>query len=96
VEDGWQLQMSLCRKDTVQLYNPGTGERTYCVVQAMAGSSEPSTTIDLYLRDVRDSRPASEGNKSPFLRLKSFKHWRALCIRKVQVDPLGCVFPAGD
>ncbi len=96
VEDGWQLQMSLCRKDTVQLYNPGTGERTYCVVQAMAGSSEPSTTIDLYLRDVRDSRPASEGNKSPFLRLKSFKHWRALCIRKVQVDPLGRVFPAGD
>lgn len=89
-DGGGKLLMSLNRKETVRV-DPGLGGPVYCVVQNMAGSSTPATGMDLYLRDVRDSRPASEGNKSPFLRLKSFRSWERLRIEKVNVDPIGRV-----
>ncbi len=88
-EDGKRFLMSLARKETVLVKHPITGRDVSCVVQKLAGNSEFSSTIDLYLRDTRDSRPASEGNQTPFLRLQSFKAWRDLHTRKVFVDPLG-------
>jgi len=95
-DDGMQFVMSLGRKETVRLKNPANGQTTYCVVQKIAGSVEPSSTIDLYLRDVRDSRPASEGNKTPFVRLNSFLSWTQYRIEKIQVDPLGRCQVSGD
>jgi len=95
-DDDMEFVMSLGRKETVRLWSPFDGSEVFCVVQNLAGSFTPATTIDLYLRDVRDSRPATEGNKKPFLRLKSFRNWKDLGLKKVQVDPLGRVSPAGD
>jgi len=95
-DDGTEFVMSLGRKETVRLWGVPERGPVYCVVQKLAGDSVPSTSIDLYLRDVRDSRPASEGNKSPFLRLNSFKAWTSLSVEKIQIDPLGRVNKAGD
>jgi len=93
---GRQLLMSLARKESVEVINPVTGECVICVVQKISGSPSASSGFDLYLRDVRDSRPASTGNKSPFKRLVSFNAWHDLRLKKVTVDPIGRVSPAND
>lgn len=95
-EDDRRFVMSLARKESVLVRRPGTDEVVLSVVQVVSGTNQPGTGIDLYLRDACDSRPASEGNKAPLLRLKSFRKWRDLGICKVQVDPLGRMAPAGD
>lgn len=95
-EDDVEFVMSLGRKETLRLWGVSERGPVYCVVQKLAGDSVPSSTIDLYLRDVRDSRPATEGNKTPLLRLNSFRNWAELKLEKVQVDPLGRVNKAGD
>jgi CRISPR-associated endonuclease Csn1 len=93
----YRFLMSLARKDSVVATNPSTGERTLCVVQKFSGSEELSTSeLDFVIRDVRDSRPAKTGNKSPFRRVTSCQDFKRLEIGKVQVDPLGRVYPAND
>lgn len=91
-----ELVMSLARKESVWISSPVTGERALCVVQIISGSPVLSSGMDLTLRDARDSRPAAEGNKSPFKRIKSFKTWPEFRIEKVQVDPLGRIEAAND
>lgn len=88
--------MSLARKESVWATSPVTGERVVCVVQKLTGSPGPSSSFDLFLRDARDSRIASEASRSPFKRLTSFRSWPDFGIKKVQVDPIGRVTPAND
>lgn len=91
-----ELLLSLARKESVLAVNPVTKTQVLCVVQKLSGSREPSSVFDLTLRDARDSRPATEGNKSPFKRVRSFEPWMEMKVAKVQVDPLGRVSSAGD
>lgn len=94
--NGLEFVMSLARKESVKALNRVTGEWTVCVVQKLSGVAEYSQTFDMTLRDVRDSRAASEGNKSPFKRVRSFDSLNDLQITKVQVDPLGRTNRAND
>lgn len=94
--EGREFLMSLARKESVLVYNPSTGEKVHCVVQAISGNPKLGSTFDLYLRDARDSRPASEGNKTPFKRLRSFRSWKDLGLKKIQIDPLGRFNSAND
>ncbi|MGD9546400.1 MAG: type II CRISPR RNA-guided endonuclease Cas9 [Candidatus Krumholzibacteriia bacterium] len=87
---------SLARKESVQALNPKTGEMVVCVIQNISGSDLLSNRFDLLIRDARDSRRADIGNKSPFQRIASFKVWNELMVKKIQVDPLGRIFPAND
>ena len=88
-EDGLELVFSLSRKESVLLTSPDTGETRFAVLQTLAGDSQPGTRLDVVLRDLRDSRPASQGNKAPLDRVRSIKRLAALCARKVSVDSLG-------
>jgi len=97
VADGLEFEMSLARKESVMVRDPESGADRICIVQLLSGSPDWSTGFDLTLRDARDGRPASEGNRDPYRRLRSFgAKWKELEIRKVTVDPLGRVMPAGD
>lgn len=89
LREGTKLIQSLTRKDSVLARDPETGRDVLCVVQVMSGSADLSGKIDLYLRDARDSRRASDGNKSPFKRFKSIRAWLDYDVRRVRVDPLG-------
>lgn len=91
-----ELLFSLARKESVLAISPTTGEQVLCVVQKLSGSTEPSSVFDLTLRDARDSRPATEGNQSPFKRVSSFRQWTELKVTKVQIDALGRIAMAGD
>lgn len=84
-----RLLLSLTRKDSVLARDPETGKDVLCVVQKMSGEPVLSGTIDLYLRDARDARKATEGNKTPFKRFKSLGSWLDYQVRSVRVDPLG-------
>lgn len=89
LSEGAELVMSLTRKDSVLATDPETGKQHLCIVQMMSGNPTFSTGMDITLRDVKDSRPASEGNKSPFKRFQSVKAWKEYQIKKVRVSPLG-------
>ncbi|MHB8078897.1 MAG: type II CRISPR RNA-guided endonuclease Cas9 [Candidatus Krumholzibacteriia bacterium] len=91
-----ELLLSLARKESVLAVNPVTKEKTLCIVQMLSGSRDPSFRFDLTLRDARDSRPATEGNKTPFKRIRSFAPWVEIKVTKVQIDPLGRMSAAGD
>jgi len=95
-DDGFELLMSLSRKESVLMECQEGSPPRLAVVQKMSGSSEPGTKIDLYLRDARDSRPASDANKRPFARLSSIGALEKFKLQKVTVDPLGRVNPAND
>jgi hypothetical protein len=73
--------------------NPATGDQVLCVVQKFSGGA---SGIDLYLRDARDARPATEGNATPFKRVGSMGAFTSLKIEKVNVDPLGRIATAAD
>jgi len=88
--------MSLARKESVWIVNPVTGERIIGVVQKLTGEPTPSSRFDITIRDCRDSRPATHGNKQPFRRISSFVDWRKHSITKVQVDPIGRIRQARD
>jgi len=95
-ESAFPIGRTLARNELVEMTVPGTDRRVLAVVQNVSGSRTSSTTIDLTLRDARDARPASTGNKTPLKRASSTRallDWRA---HKVQIDPLGRIFPAGD
>jgi CRISPR-associated endonuclease Csn1 len=94
--DGRRLIMSLARKESVRAVNMVTGEWVVCVVQMLSGTNELSQRFDMVLRDARDSRAASTGNKSPFKRIVSFSALRELRLEKLQVDPLGRTHPSND
>jgi len=83
------IVITLFRKDTLRLTHPVTGNVNYCIVQLMSGSRTASSTIHLVIRDVRDSRPAAEGNRNPYLLLKSFRPWHDMSIEKISVDAIG-------
>ncbi len=93
---GTRFRMSLARKESFMVENPDSGERTLCVLQKLSGSFSPSGKMDLYFRDHRDSRTATEAGKNPFQRVVSFGKFMKCKIQKVQVDPLGRLYPAGD
>jgi CRISPR-associated endonuclease Csn1 len=95
-DDDRSLLMSLARKESVRALNPNTGEWTVCVVQMLSGTIELSSRFDVVIRDARDSRPASIGNKTPFKRMRSVGNLRELCLTKVQVDPVGRFQLAND
>lgn len=88
--------MSLARKESIQIVNPATGERIIGVIQKLTGEPQPSSRFDITIRDCRDSRPATHGNKQPFRRVSSFVDWRRYSIAKVQVDPIGRMSPSND
>jgi CRISPR-associated endonuclease Csn1 len=90
------IALRLGRKESVLIQPEGFEKPVVCVVQKLSGNREPSTGLDLYLRDARDARPASEGNTDPFKRFKSTSALEELKVKKVQVDPLGRVLLAGD
>lgn len=94
-EEGHGRLYTISRKETVSVRD-SEGNRRLAVVQKFSGRPTFGTSIDLYLRDIRDGRPAKLGNKSPLARIKSVRRWTELDPIKVQVDPLGRVSPAGD
>lgn len=82
--------MSLSRKEAVEIKHLETGITTLCHLQKISGTPQLSTGgFDIYFRDLRDSRPASEGNKRPFSRICSSKGFSNLKVQKIQVDPIG-------
>ena len=90
VPDGCKREMSLARKESVFL------DGRLAVIQTLSGYTEFSQKCDFRVRDATDSRPASEGNKSPLARIRSMKAFSGLSLQKVQVDPLGRVMRAQD
>ena len=95
-EDNLELICSLSRKESVLVQCAGDESPRLAVVQMMSGQPKPGSRLDLYLRDARDARPASEGNKSPLVRIQSIGALTSLHLKKVTIDPLGRVRPAGD
>jgi CRISPR-associated endonuclease Csn1 len=87
---------TLGRKESVLVTSPGGSEPVVCVVETLSGAREAGTGLDLRVRDARDARPASTGNKVPFKRFNSTAALLDHQVRKVQVDPLGRISPAGD
>lgn len=94
-EAGGHFIMSLCRKDSVLLNDHTDSNKRLCVVQKISTGTE-GMPFYLVFRDARDSRPASEGNKTPYQRLVSEVAWHRLNLEKVQVDPLGRISIAND
>lgn len=81
-------------KDSVLVDIEGLPEPVLGVVQMMSGPAEPSTEgLDVTIRDSRDSREATKGNKDPLARVRSPKRWIELDIRRVEIDPLGRIAP---
>jgi len=95
-EGAFPVARTLGRKEMVSVTSPGATVPVLCVVQKFSGSRQAGTGVDLYVRDHRDGRPASIGNKSPFKRFSSTAALMDFRVRKVCVDPLGRVSPAGD
>ncbi len=93
-KDGLKFIFSLARKEAV--FIGPTQNRRLAIVQKLSGELNPGTKMDIYFRDARDARPATEGNKRPLKRISSFRPWEDLNPIKVQVDPLGRIFPAND
>ena len=94
--EGMHLIGTLHRKDSVLLQVDGLPEPVLGVIQVISGLPEiTSKGLDVYVRDARDSRPASEGNKTPLARIKSSGKWDGLGLRKTEVDVLGRVI-AGE
>jgi len=87
---------TLARNEVVSLVSPDSNEQYYAVVQKVSGPRRPSTGMDVTLRDIRDGRPASSGNRDPLKRFKSSSALLEWSARKVQIDLLGRVYPAGD
>jgi len=92
---GGHFIMSLCRKDSVLLSDHTGSAKRLCIVQSISTGTE-EMPFYLVFRDARDSRPASEGNKTPFQRLVSEAAWHRLKLEKVKVDPLGRISIAND
>jgi len=87
---GASLIGTLHRKDSVLISVPGLDEPVLCVIQLISGSSEVGTKgLSIVIRDARDSRPATEGNKKPLARLRSHGAWNGAAVRSVEVSPLG-------
>lgn len=96
VGDGNQFVMSLSAKEMVVVRRKGKGPDQFCVMQKVSGGSTPQSGFNIILREHRDSRPASDGNKSPFFHAQSSRAWGSHSITKVQIDPIGRAFSAGD
>jgi CRISPR-associated endonuclease Csn1 len=91
---GTRLLGTLHRKDSVLVQVDGLDEPVLAVVQIISGEPAVSAKgIDVYFRDAKDSRPATEGNKTPLARIKSSGKWNAHRIQSVSVDPLGRILP---
>lgn len=88
---GARFHLALMNGDhvTVTARQGGQEMAVVCVVQKMSGSRELSTSIDLYLRDARDARPATAANKDPFCRLRSANDIRKHKLQRAEVNPLG-------
>ncbi|MGQ0614987.1 MAG: type II CRISPR RNA-guided endonuclease Cas9 [Planctomycetaceae bacterium] len=93
---GRRFVMTLGAGESVMIRDPSSGIARLCVIQKLSGSPDWSSRFDLSIRDARDARPKSEAGEKPFLRLSSFAQWSSLEVRKVTVDPLGRLHPAGD
>lgn len=74
------------RKDSLRVQIDGLKERVLVVLQNCSGP--PSNSLDLVLRDARDSRTSSKDNK-PLCRISSPGGWNALMPVLVEVDVLG-------
>jgi CRISPR-associated endonuclease Csn1 len=94
VPAGMRLVGTLHNKDSVLVQIEGISEPVLAVVQTISGRSEVTALgLDVRLRDAKDSRPASEGNKTPLARINSHGKWDAHAIQSVSVDPLGRILP---
>jgi hypothetical protein len=92
--EGYEFAYSIARKESFVVRHPHSGEDVVVVAQKLAGSSSFGSGCDLYLRDARDARPATEGNKDPLYRLSSASKLAEAIVTKLQVDPLGRATPA--
>ncbi len=89
-----RLLGTLFRKDSVLVNIEGLEDPVLGVVQVISGRPEISTAgLDVYIRDVRDSRPASQRNKTPLARIQSLGKWNQLGVRMTTIDPLGRLTP---
>ena len=95
-DQGLEFQLSLSRKESVLLTMPSSEKPRLAVLQKMSGTSNPGSKFDIFFRDSRDSRMATEANKSPLARISSAKALSVFSIRKVAVDPIGRISAAND
>ena len=89
LQPGQRLLGRLYRKDSVLVRVAGLEEPILAVVQTISGSLALGGSIDIRIRDARDSREATVGNSKPLLRAQSQRAWQAVRVTIVTVDPLG-------
>ncbi len=95
-KDLGEFCFSLSRKEAVLVTNTESKTQAMCLLQNISGGSNLCTSFDMYLRDLKDSRPASEGNKTPFARIRSSTALAKYSITKLQLDALGRLRPSND
>jgi len=87
-EQDWTFLMSLCINDMVQLTDPDTGEVKLYRVQKISSGSHM-----VVLRLHTAAEIEDEASDGPSDSCNQLRRWR---MEKVQVDPLGRVFPCDE
>jgi CRISPR-associated endonuclease Csn1 len=100
VQNNWEDQgdflFSLSRKECVLITELESKATAICLLQKVSGTGSLSSSFDICFRDAKDSRPASEGNKSPFARIGSTAALTKYSINKLHLDALGRFHSSND